>query len=258
MEKEEDMYYYIYDECVQDRRYEKELLKIENRLADLGLTGNIARLALFRRADEFIRDEIRRGVTTVVVVGNDETVYKILDVIADEKLVFGMIPLGPYNDLANLLGIPQGMAACDILSSRVIQTIDTGMLNGRRFIANVKIPQSMVEIICEGKYRICPKKEGNIEIRNLAPGVLEEGEAICSNPCDGLLETVIKVQNDVRHLLRRHRKVEVTNLPLRSVLIKSQEPLTVFVDGKEMQGTRFDITVEPMTLRVITGKQRVF
>ena len=34
------MYYYIYDEFVQDQKYEKELLRIENRLADLGLSGS--------------------------------------------------------------------------------------------------------------------------------------------------------------------------------------------------------------------------
>ncbi|EKD32917.1 MAG: hypothetical protein ACD_76C00116G0003, partial [uncultured bacterium] len=48
------MYYYVYDDFVQDKRFEKDLQKIENRLTDLGISGKIARLALFKHADELV------------------------------------------------------------------------------------------------------------------------------------------------------------------------------------------------------------
>ena len=44
------MYCYVYDEALQDRRFERELAYIETRLTDLGIAGKIARLALFRDA----------------------------------------------------------------------------------------------------------------------------------------------------------------------------------------------------------------
>src|SRR3989339_771218 len=188
------MYYYIYDEFVQDQKYEKELLRIENRLADLGLSGDIARLALFKRADEFIREEIRRGVTTIVVVGNDETIYKILDVITETDLTFGIIPLGPNNHIARSLGIPEGMLACDVLSARIVQTIDTGMLNGKRFLAGVRIPETTAEITCGDCYRVKPTTKGSIEINNFTVSKEQEHGQVFSDPQDGFLDAVIRVE----------------------------------------------------------------
>ncbi len=72
------MYLYIYDEDVQDKRFEREMAALENRLTDLGISGKVIRMALFRHAAENIRDEARRGATTVVVVGKDQTLTRVL------------------------------------------------------------------------------------------------------------------------------------------------------------------------------------
>jgi hypothetical protein len=40
--------------------------------------------------------------------------------------------------------------------------------------------------------------------------------------------------------------------------IRSEKPISLFVDGEEMKSTRFDIGIEPLLLKVITGKARVF
>ena len=66
-------YYYVYDEFVQDPKFERDLAQIETRLTDLGISGKIARLALFRDPTELIRDEVRKGAKTIVAVGNDVT-----------------------------------------------------------------------------------------------------------------------------------------------------------------------------------------
>ena len=100
------MYCYIYDEFTQDKRFEKELLNIENRLTDLGIAGKIVRMALFRNVQEMVRDEIRRGTMNVIAVGNDETVHKVIDVVSGTDVVLGIIPLGAPNELARMLGVP--------------------------------------------------------------------------------------------------------------------------------------------------------
>lgn len=245
------MYCYLYDEFIQEnKRYERELLQIENRLTDLGIAGKISRLALFRNAEEMIRDEIDRGVQTVVVLGNDDTVRKLLDVISESDVVLGIIPIGPKNELARLLGIPSGLAACDVLSARRIEQIDVGTINGRKFITGVQVPNFRAELMCnDGKYRIHPTSQANLEIKNLAD---------VTNPCDGLLEAVIHAS--VRRGWGPFSKRQQTNsvLPFKFLAIRSDKPIAAFADGEEMQGTRFDIGIEPLTLRVITGKQRAF
>ncbi|MEK7615408.1 MAG: diacylglycerol kinase family protein, partial [Patescibacteria group bacterium] len=172
------MYCYLYDEFIQEnKRFERELLLIENRLTDLGIAGKISRLALFRNAEEMIRDEIDRGVQTVVVLGNDDTVRKVLDVISESDVVLGVIPFGPKNELARLLGIPQGVAACDVLSARRVEKIDMGTINGRKFITGISVPNFKAELMCnDGSYRIVATSAANLEIQNLAE---------VANPCDG-------------------------------------------------------------------------
>ena len=251
------MYYYIYDDFIQDKRFEKEIQLIENRLTDLGIAGKVARLALFRNAEEMIKDEVGRGVSTVVVVGNDDTVRKVLDVIAESGLVFGFIPLGPKNDLAQLLGIPQGVAACDILSSRIIETIDVGVVNGRRFITGLTIPNFSAELCCEDRFRVFPKGAGSLEVWNLSCGMTNDVNAV-SNPCDGKLETIIRTRVQKGWNLLKRRRIHESVLPLESFAIRSENPISVYADGEEITGTRFDIGVESMMLRVITGRGRMF
>lgn len=247
------MYCYIYDEFIQDKRYERELVRIENRLTDLDISGKVLRLALFRNAEEMIRDEVRRGVSTVIAVGNDKTVRKVLDAVADSGVTFGMIPLGPDNSLARILGVPNGVAACDVLSARIIESIDIGTVNGRRFISGVSCKNFKAEITCEGKFRIAPKQTGELEIINLCA---KEGDKSLSDPCDGYLEVILKVAYP-RGLFRR-RRIGKSVLPAQNFSIRSEKSMALFADGEEITGTRFDIGVEPNLLRVITGKARLF
>jgi diacylglycerol kinase family enzyme len=241
------VYCYLYDDFIQgNKRFEKELALIENRLTDLGIAGKISRLALFRNAEEMIRDEIDKGVTTVVVLGND-TVRKVLNVVAESRVVFGMIPIGPKNTLAALLGIPEGVLACDVLSARRVETIDIGSINGRKFFSEISVPEFRAEITFEEKFRVFPTSTAELEVRNLSSA---------SNPCDGLLQAVIRA--DVKRGLLRRSTKEESILPLQSMTIRSEKPIRVFADGELMEGTRFDISVESMGMKIITGKERAF
>ncbi len=119
------MYYYVYDEFVQDQKYERELAQIESRLTDLGISGKIARLALFRDPEEMIRDEVRKGVKTVIAVGNDVTLRKVIDAVSSLGATLGVIPIGKEsNSIAGILGVPSGVAACDTISARIVEEID--------------------------------------------------------------------------------------------------------------------------------------
>lgn len=245
------MYCYLYDDYLQgNKRYERELLQVENRLTDLGIAGKISRLALFRNAEEMIRDEIDRGVKTVVVLGNDDTVRKLLDVISESDVTLGLIPFGLKNNLARLLGIPHGVEACDVLSARRVEQLDIGTINGKKFIAGVTVPNFRAELMCnDGKYRIVPTSHADLEITNLAD---------VTNPCDGMLSANIRAS--LRHGWGPFARHSQTNsiLPFKFLAIRSEKPIVAFADGEEMQGTRFDIGIEPLTLKVIIGKERAF
>lgn len=242
------MYCYLYDDFIQgNKRFEKELALVENRLTDLGIAGKISRLALFRDAEEMVRDEIEKGATTIVVLGNDDTIRKVLNVIVDSKVVFGMIPFGTKNTLAELLGIPEGVAACDVLSARRVEKVDIGTINSRKFITGISAAEFRAEITFEEKFRVFPTTSAALEIRNLSSH---------SNPCDGILQAIIRT--DVKHGFFKRSTKEESILPLQSMTIRAEKPFTLFVDGEQMDGARFDISVDPNCLKVIVGKTRAF
>ncbi len=245
------MYYYIYDDFVQDKKHEKELLKIENRLADLDIVGKIARLALFKQADELIRDEVKRGVKTVVVVGNDLTIHKVLDAVAETGVVFGLIPLGKPNNVAKMFGLPEGVDACDVVAKRLIDKIDMGKLNKRRFITGVAFPKLKAEIVVDKSYIITPLPGGNLEVRNLAVGDVTSKDQV-SNPKDGRLEAKVDVAG------RWGAKGGKSVVSLRRMAFQTKDPVTVSFDGHQVRSTKFKIGMDAKKLKVIVGKDRMF
>ena len=137
-----------------------------------------------------------------------------------------------------------------MLSARRVEKIDIGIVNGRRFLTKLSMPHFHAEMTCEDTFRVTAiARQANLEIRNLAN---------LSDPRDGRFEAVITaaVKNGWGVFGRTSFKESV--FPLTSMAIRSDKPISLFVDGEEMISTRFDIGIEPLVLKVITGKERVF
>ncbi len=245
------MYLYVYDEIVQGQRFERELALIETRLTDLGISGKIARLALFRDAEELIKDEIRRGTQTVVAVGNDQTLRKVMDAVGDPKVVVAIIPLGPGNNIAQILGVPSGVAACDVLSARLVEELDLGSVNGMRFLHVVTLEGAQPACTFEGNYTLTPAVKSSLAIRNLA----ESDELGAANPTDGKLEFVMKTP---RRSWLIKKTDEVSTVPFKKLQLKSSEMMSMLVDGEKLEGTEFEIKVLPRQVKIVTGKDRKY
>ena len=126
------MYFYLYDTFLNDIKYEKVLDQIKARLLDLDIKGKHERLTLLKNLDSLITDEVKRGATTVVVVGNDKTFLKAIDPVAKNNVTLGIIPIGEDNLIAEMLGIPTGDEACEILAARKIANFNLGQVNNLR------------------------------------------------------------------------------------------------------------------------------
>ena len=247
-------YYYVYDEFVQDPKFERELAFIETRLTDLGVGGKIARLALFRDPTELIRDEVRKGAQTIVAVGNDVTFRKVIDAVADSGVAIGIIPLGKdANFIADMLGVPTGVASCDVISARIIQEVDIGVVNGLRFLHQLHIEQgSACRVLCDNKFTISLKRKAALEIRNLA---LADNDVPAANPTDGKLEIVIRTH---RGGWFSRTATETTRVPVEEALIECTKPVILRADGEAFEASEFRLSVIPNRIRLITGKDRKF
>lgn len=247
------MYCYIYDQLVQDRKYERELLAIEHRITDLGLQGKIVRLALFRDPKDQIRKEVEAGAKTVVVVGNDQTVHQVINTVVDTGATLAMIPVGEPNVLARILGIPKGVAACDTLSQRIIESLDVGRINKQRFLTGVRFPKAVTRVQYGQEYQITSNKTGQLEILNLSVEAPSDADQI-ANPVDGKLQMTITTQKR-----KGFRQVPaVTSIPLEHFYVEFQEPVKGLADGVEIQGDKFEVGVERGVLNVVVSRERMF
>ena len=255
------MYFYVYDSFLGDKKYQPLLHKIETRLMDLGISGITEKLTILKSFKEIVRDATSKGVDTLVAVGNDETFSKVVSFLSDYSIILGMIPVGPNNIIASMLGVPQGEAACNVLSARIVEKIDLGKANNDYFISSLEIPSERdVVMNCDG-YNISPLSTAKaISIRNFGSLNNKIGKKTISSPTDGILEAIISSQKKEGVFFKR--QTQFTNdsiFPFKKIKIKcSRESLPIIADGQTTIKTPVTVEVIPKKLKVIVGKNRMF
>jgi len=86
-------------------------------------------------AARYADEAAARGVDAVVALGGDGTVNEVVNGLAGHDVPLGIIPLGTANDFARQAGIPlDADHAMDIILQRNPVRIDTGEVNGRRYL----------------------------------------------------------------------------------------------------------------------------
>jgi diacylglycerol kinase family enzyme len=254
------MYFYIYDSFLKERRYERELAIVESRLTDLGLNGKVGRLTPFTNARGLIRDETRRGVETIVAVGDDETVAKVIGGLGDASITLGIIPIGGSTVISESLGVPPGFDACEVLSRRVAKRLDLGSANGHFFLSEVRVSGKDVVVETDQGFRLSGLvPETEVVICNMrSPEMEERGlSSQLGDPLDGYLDLMIFTRE--RGLFGRVIGEEgFTALRIKSVNITASEQFHAMVDGREFSTEALSVQVVPDRVRVITGRDRVF
>lgn len=267
------MYLYLYDAFISDKKYEKTITRIEHRLTDLGINGRIARSTLLTNPKSIVRDAVQRGVKTVVVVGGDSLIHKIITGIVGTEAALGVIPLGDEQTLATILGIPKNEAACDVLSARKIENIDVGKVNTTYFLTAASVLSDAIKVTCDDNYSIRPvKKKSQTSVYNFRelPEDTPASYKRFFSPQDGVLEATIEplsfsLTDNIFKSIGKDRAPKVDRIdsifPIKKVYIESTEPgkaFPVIVDGQQMLETPVSIEVEPKKLKVIVGKGRLF
>lgn len=250
------MYQYIYDNFLSEKRYAKTLAELENRLTDLGIHGRVDRMHPLKSLRESIDDGLRKGVRTIIAVGGDETFKKVLDVVPGKHVVMGYIPLVSPSHIADMLGIPEGVAACDLLSARLTETLDIGRVNGQYFLTAVSFPVEEMQIECEGKYRVELAHGGRVSVCNTATMDASHGLTHMGNPFDGYLDAVFVPGS--KGFLFRSAGTAKSVLLLRKIVARAAKPFTLVADGRALQQQTAEIDVAAERLRVIIGKGRAF
>ena len=244
------MHVYIYDDYLNKGKYNKAVNRMEIRLTDLGLNGKIIRLSGIKNIKGTIQNEIRLGAKTIVAVGNNQTVNKIIGAIIEADIygdfqkntLLGIIPIGSDNSIAASFGIKNEEDACNILLARRIEKIDLGLAGDYYFLNEARI-ESLGTKINLTDYSLESQEKGEIKIINL---LSSSDNQINSNPHDGLLDVLIKTKKRDQTLLR------LNNFRLEN------ERSTLLIDGVVEAKTPIKISAKKNMLNVIVGKDRSF
>ncbi|MBU4360891.1 acylglycerol kinase family protein [Patescibacteria group bacterium] len=264
------MYYYIYDQFLSHKKYDKILTQIESKITDLGIKNRIIKMSILKSVSELVTDALRKGAQTIVVAGNNQTVHQIVNLVAGKDVTLGIIPIGETNSIANFLGITDPLEACEIISARKIETINLGEVNNDFFIDNIKIFDTDLRVECDNKYNISTLSVNHlIGVYNFAPQVnlnFKSSKQLF-NPQDTFLEVVVepkdkKTLNKIFKPLfgSQSQKFADSVFRARKIIIKNQteKPGYALVDNFKTLKTPLAICISNKQLRVIVGKNRKF
>lgn len=246
------MYAYIFDSFLQERKYQHEVVQIENRLATLGIQGKSEKMTILKNIQEAAKQAMKRGATTLVVIGNDETITKVLPHVIGTSVTFGIIPVGPHQTIASILGIPTGVSACDTLSRRVVRHIDLGKAGASYFLFHMTAPAN-VQVDC-GSYSVTSlDPNGTITIANFPI----DGQG--GKPDDGVLELMVVPGEEKRGWGGLKRRPQGSIFPVKKVKIHATGiPAHLTLDGQTTVKTPMTIEIADAKLEVIVGKERAF
>lgn len=265
------MHIYIYDSFVNQKKYDKILAMIETRITDLGLNGKISRLAplnnlpkqgkcptglgLMKNIPSLVENELKTGAKTIVAVGNDRTVSQVINSMAGNNALMGIIPIGKTNNLiAAGLGIESEEEACDILSARRIIKLDLGKANNQYFLTKAAIVNQGTVVEIDKNYSIEIMGHGEVNIINMSTDSDNLPKNVKFNPQDGILELFIKTKEHKNFL----KKITGQSIfPFKKLTaINKREPM--ILDGVLKIPAPVEISAAKQALNVIVGKERNF
>lgn len=256
------MHIYIYDNFVNEKKYTSTLAKIETRTTDLGLNGKIIRLKIIKNIQNALKNEINRGAKTIIAVGNNVTINKIINaMIKTENLTnigrdipLGIIPIGTKNnEIANSLGIRTEEEACDCISARRIEKLDIAQANDQYFLSHASIQShgSIIEI--NNNYSIEIMEKGFISIINIPHN--NTFNKFKFNPKNGILKLFIETKS-LKKILK-WQKPNQSFFSLNKLTITSKYN-SLLLDNSVKIPTPVKINIIKNRLNIIVGKERNF
>lgn len=249
------MYYYIYDNYLNESKYKNSLFKIESRLTDLGINGKIARLSVLKNLQKGIFDEINSGIKTIVAVGDDKTLGQAINLMPDLDRPIGYIPVTNSSKIAKILGIPAYEDACNILSTRIVKKFDLGKINDLYyFFTCLEMPGDTLNIICDDNYFINVEGKNNIiTVNNISFNADFEDKVVLGN--DGLIRLEIK------HTEKKWftpAKETFSKFKAKKINITSDKSIPILItDEKRIIKPPLEIRIAEKKLHLIVGKNRL-
>ncbi len=260
------MHIYVYDSFLAHKKHESIIAKIETRITDLGLNGKIIRLSVLQSLKNSLQDEIKKGAKTIVAVGDNNLLHQCINTVMSfysnptitSMVPIGFIPIGNKNiSLANILGIPNGIDACNILSARRIEKLDLGKINNTYFLSEATISTIGTTLNVDDSYSIEISETGEIGIVNMV-NHFNLPDNYNSSAQDGHLEFCIKTKKSNKFLSIGNKEKSSSVFSFNKLLINNTQNKPLILDSIAQINTPAKIRISKKKLNLIVGKGRNF
>lgn len=236
---------FVYDDFLD--KYKKKVRIIEEKLNELKLQGKIIYLKDVKNLKDSLNSEIQMGAKTIIAVGDNQTVNKIVNILANvsDKIPVSIIPVGKNNSISESLGILNEKDACCILSSRRIEEIKLAQASSTFFINKAQIRNKDTKIFVDNSYEIIPQKNGDCFVFNLPPQK-QLFENIHINPQDDILNIYIESGSKNK-----------THFLSKDIEIRNEKANLILDDSSEIPCPS-KISISDKSIPFIVGKERKF
>lgn len=130
------MYYYIL-ESPKGKLSGRHTEKIKDILGNLGIAGETVTPSSARTIEELAHLGVVKGYSTIVAVGSESLVNKVITVLATEDLakdtVLGVIPNEFDSPFAKKIGVKDIYSACNALKSRKLENINSCLIEPNKY-----------------------------------------------------------------------------------------------------------------------------
>jgi len=138
------MYYYIMEPAGRKELVWQE--RVKSILGDLGIAGETVSPSPARTIEELASLGIVKGYSTIVAVGSENIVDKIVTALINQKgnkeVVLGIIPENYNSAMARMLGVSDLRDACNTLKFRKLSTIDACFIEPNKYFLTEAIIES--------------------------------------------------------------------------------------------------------------------
>jgi hypothetical protein len=237
---------FVYDDFL--KKHTKTVNNMEVLLHKLNLNGKIVYLESIRNINDLIKDEVNNGAKTIIAVGNNQTINKVLNGMMsgnNNNIALGIIPVGDNNSIASACGIRNEKEACDILLARRIEKVDVSRANNLYFLANARIKSKGTTLKIQD-FSIDQTENGEINLINISTKNCS-AKNILADPQDGQLNLYIN-NGGKKYSLLSVKELELENSRSEKLIIDESIKLD----------TPAKIGVSDRKINLIVGKNRKF
>ncbi|MFH1508669.1 MAG: diacylglycerol kinase family protein [bacterium] len=286
------MYFFIYENIGNKRKFRKEADRIQLQLANFGIADEHTESTPLRPINEIVKDALKRNMSNIIMVGSDKAAHITINEMAKSKTpsCFGFIPMDTDSNIAKVLGMSHGHKACQDIAKRKIKDVDLGKVGQEYFLTTLRLNAGEEETEIRGMFnrkamplpksctiKVPFKKQAimTIPLReamvvNISPyhkaGELKiaSEQSAKINPTDGRLDFFFlpSGENDP-DVFKEFRQGSFTSTNIsyfnrETLNINTNDKVQLVADGTKIK--QFPINIETVTgaLRVIVGSNRMF